>query len=167
MLFFTIIIISVALQIISNIIYKNHLKSIISNLNSSHVVVKLPGVYIIIGTIGIVVCMTFFLLSYYISPDTSDLWVRIFFILFMLLGVLIVLAALRWRIDIYRDEDCFEIRNLLKKKHIKYTDINRVEIKNNLIIVYLEKDKIHIDPFAVNVEYFLAAIREKAKKNID
>ena len=152
------VVISLTLQIISVIIYRNHLKSVKANVNSLHVVVKLPSLYIIIGITDIVVFLIFLLLSYYLSPDTAALWVRIGFILFVLLGILVVFASLRWRIDIYRDADYFEFRNLLKKKRIEYIDINNVEIKKSSITVHLDKGKFHIDPFAVNVEFFLAMI---------
>lgn len=160
------VVISLMLQTISVIVYKKHLKSIIANLNNSHVVVKLPSVYITIGTIDIVVFLAFFLLSFYISPDTSAWWVRALFVLFVLLGILVVLAAAAWRVDVYRDNDYFEIRNMLKKKRIAYEDIINVEIKKSSITVFLDKGKLRIDPFAVNVEFFLAMINVRKIKTI-
>jgi len=132
--------------------------TIIENLTAEYIVVKLPSVYFWVGFIDIIVFITFVLLSLF-SPKviaSSHNWVFAVFSFFIILGAILMISTITWRLELFRNNEYFFVRKFLKKEKIYFTDCKCYKYAQNKLIIYTDEKKYCIYPMCENFEFVLA-----------
>ena len=110
------------LGILLSSIDRRNSKEIIENLTKEHIVIRLPKAYLWVGCLDISFFVTCIFLMAWYPNETASAWVYVLFVLFALLGIVIVLETQIWKIDIFRSENYFLCRTLPFKKYmIRYS----------------------------------------------
>lgn len=145
--------IAVVLGIISYCIEKKNDEEFVKNSNREHVIVRLPDFYLWLGCISNV----FFILLVLLFQNGSEpLWVWIGYGLFLLLGFILIIERLFWKIDIFRNKDYFVYRTFFCRTHqIRYQDCIGYKTTTNTLFLKTHKKTFVIDNHAVNFEIFL------------
>ncbi len=140
-------------------IQKNNSQKLIESLHKQHVIVKLPPVYFWVGCITVIV-MTLFILAMFCFPnDSVTIWTYVAFGVFDFLGVLLVIAVLLWRIDVFKDKPYFSYRTIFGKTYtVLYSDCISCEDKTNGYVLRTHTKKIVLDMNAENIEVLLAML---------
>jgi len=139
-------------------------KERLKNEGASHVLLRMPRAYVWIGGI----CAAFFtaaLVLMLVFPiDEANLAAGIVFGVFVLIGFLLMTAALVWRIDLYIDRDYFTVRGIFGKyRQVRYADCKSCEVTQYETVVKCHKGKgrrVSIDPYVANTRYLIAMLEK-------
>ncbi len=133
---------------------------------NNQVIVTLPKIYILIGSIDILFFCICIFLSIYKSNGTATLWVWIIFGVFILLGVTIIWVTLIWKIHIFRNKNYFIYRTVFgKTMKVQYNECKEYTLKENTLVLKTNKKRLYIDMFAKNSDIFLLMLRHNNVKN--
>lgn len=144
--------------LLSNIDKRNS-KEIIKNLTKEHIVIRLPNVYLWIGCLDISFFVTCLFVMTRVSSDTATIWVNILFILFVLLGVVIVFETQIWKIEIFKSKNYFVYSPFPFKIYtIQYSNCISFKLGINSLVLKTNKQTIHIDNKATNFEFLLVML---------
>lgn len=161
------ILIPIALGLLLSCIVKSNNEEALQSLTKEHVIVHLPKAYLWVGVITFCFSGLFIFMGIFYPNGTEKAWTFFGFGLFMLLGVIIIVQTLVWRIDVFRHESYFIYRNMFgKKRKIQYMNCKSYQYKTNTVIVETDKRKIHIDDKAANFEVLLAVMSINKIKEI-
>lgn len=153
------VLISICLAFIINSIKHNNINSLIDNLTSEHIVVKLPSAYLWVGCIDVVVMLFFLICSFF--SEYRGLFVGIVFSLLAILGFVIIFATLVWKIDVFRNKDYFIYRSVFLKTHkIQYSDCIWYKFGTHDFILKTSRTIIRIDSNSINFEFLLAMLEQ-------
>lgn len=165
MQFFVRIIIPTLIPIILGFLFtnidKSNSKEIIKNLTREHIVIRLPKAYLWVGCLDISFCVACICSMILFSNETATTWVWIVFILFALLGIVIIWETQFWKIDIYKCEDYFLYRTFFLKTHkVHYSDCISYKCGDHTIVLKTNKKRFYIDTMACNVEFLLTMLTQ-------
>jgi hypothetical protein len=123
--------------------------------------VNISPMYLVVGITG----SLFFLLcilSMWIFPNgTESLFAYIVSGLFVILGIIIILYCLLWRIEY--DDESFTYRNLLGHKTIvPYSSVIRIKRKLKDVYLFTEKKRFDIIQGTIGVDDFMDMIAKHA-----
>lgn len=149
------------LGILLSSIDRRNSKEIIENLTKEHIVIRLPKAYLWVGCLDISFFVTCIFLMAWYPNETASAWVYVLFVLFALLGIVIVLETQIWKIDIFRSENYFLCRTLPFKKYmIRYSDCVSYRFLANTLVLKTRGKTFHIDAHTTNLEFLLAMLTQ-------
>ena len=162
------LLISLFLGFLYSKIYKSNSESIIENLKKDHIIIRLPKVYFLVGTLDVVVFTTFILLIKYFSPDTkSTLWLYFGFSLFVFLGIFIIVYTLMWKIDVFRNETYFNYRTIFGSTYrIQYSECISYKYTEYALTLKTVKKTLNFDSKATNIEFLGAMLTQNKVKGL-
>lgn len=153
--------IPIILGMLLSYIFKRNREEIIKNLKEEHIVIHLPKAYIWVGGIDIAFC---FLIVCF-PNDTVSTWVMLGFLGFMLLGFIIVVVNLLWKIHIFRSEEYFIYRTAFGRTYkIQYEDCEYYTNGTNILYLKTHKKGFFVDNKASNFEFLLAMLTKHKVK---
>ena len=89
------------------------------------------------------------------------------FSLFIVGGFYIILEALFFKIEIFKDEDYFVYRDfLVKTQKIYYCDCISYKCTENAFVIKTKRKKISLDIHTVNIEFLKSMLSKKSVKEI-
>ena len=158
--------ISIAVSLLFLYIDKNNQKQIIKNIGKDHITVRLPNAYLWLGCLDVLLFAYFTLMMVLFPNDTAATWVFILFSFFITIGVFIIMAALIWKIDVFKSKDYFLYRTIFFRNYtIYYSDCICYEFKGKGICLKTSFKTFQIDGNATNFEFILAMlVKNKVKE---
>ncbi len=161
------ILIAIVVWFLFSRIDKRNGEELIKNLTSEHVVIHLPKAYLWVGFLVVAVFSTFGFIMFFFPNGTEAWWVWILFSLFIIGGFYIILEALFFKIEIFKDEDYFVYRDfLVKTQKIYYCDCISYKCTENAFVIKTKRKKISLDIHTVNIEFLKAMLSKKSVKEI-
>jgi hypothetical protein len=154
--FITIILIMLFIYFLSRITKKENLNY---NVNSykEGILIKLPKIYFWIGLVGAIFFLTLTILMTIFPDGSADWWVYLIFLFFVFISLSCILAAKKWKINLYENE--FLYTTFLGNSYIfSYSDISCVTITQNAIYIKTNRKTYIADPHAIAVDAFLCKI---------
>lgn len=149
------------------LIKKKNDKISIENVEKEQVTVRLPGAYLWLGCISIIMSVLLFFLvksRFELEFILKCIVTAIFFFL----GVLLFVGTLIWRIDIYTNNDFFLYRTVIGRKYkILYSDCKFYSCDNNMLKLKTKRKKFYIDTKSVNFQYFYEMLEENNVASIE
>lgn len=140
---------------------KANSKEVEKNLTKEHIVIRLPKAYMWVGCLDISVFAAFICVMTFFPNDTAEVWVKVLFGAFILLGAVLVLATLIWRIDIFRSESYFIYRaSPFKSNKIQYSDCVSYKFVPNTLVLKTKEKTLQIDSHSTNLEFMLAMLTQ-------
>ncbi len=111
-----------------------------------------------------VVCVVFFMLLTVVMMLTADsIWALFIFLFFVLLGAILILAGVNWRVTY--DEEGFTFRNAIgRQRRYSYRDVTGICGTNQNITLYMDSRKINFDEMAVGKYEFLNRVALEYQK---
>ena len=94
-------------------ISEEHDKELLNNLKADKVILRLPKAYMVVGFCCVIVFSAFILAMLLWPNGTESVWTIAVFSFFILLGCAIILKTKIWRIELFRSEDYFIVRDFL------------------------------------------------------
>lgn len=148
--------------IIIGVVYsiaKKENKKAIQNSSDDFMKMRLPKIYIGVGVICSLFFAALFVLMTLFPNDTAEIWVGIVFIGFMLLGLLIIFASIKWKVEIYKDYMIY-FSILGRKYEFKYSEIKEVRLTQNSLKIKTDRKKFSIDAHAIGIDVILKRFNE-------
>lgn len=152
------VLIAVVVKILFSKINKDNLKDIVENQSKEHIQIRLPKVYLWVGCGVIIVFAAFIAFMILVPNDTAAAWVFVGFVVLICIGAAIVLQAMLWKIEIFRSQNYFIIRPLIKTYRVKYDDCIFYKYGTNSLTLKTKKRTFYIDTYARGFEFFLAML---------
>lgn len=149
-------------------IQESNFKELIKNQGKTHIIVRMPKAYLLVGVLTILV-FGFFLVMVCIEyqNDKSLLWVIVEFCLFILMGVVIVFGVFIWKIEIFKNEDFFLLRTFTLITHkIQYCECKSFREGRNTLVLKTQKRTFRIDRDTTNFEFFVEMLNKHKVKRI-
>ena len=142
-------------------ISEEHDKELLNNLKADKVILRLPKAYMVVGFCCVIVISAFILAMLLWPNGTESVWTIAVFSFFILLGCAIILKTKIWRIELFRSEDYFIVRDSPRKTYcISYRDCIRYRIYANSLRLETPKKRFRIDTYAVNFEFLLSMLKQ-------
>ncbi len=158
---------AICIGLLFAVIDKNNDKELIENLTKEHIVIRLPKAYIWVGVIGILFSLALIILSALFPNGTEGIFSYSVFIAFVLLGIMIVLEALFWRVDIFRHKDYFVYRTMFFKAYtIEYKDCEYYISGTNTIKLKTSSKTFRFDSKSTNIEFLLGLLGENGVREV-
>lgn len=158
----------ICIGLLSAVIGKNNDKELIENLTKDHIVLRLPKVYIWIGSIGILFFLALIILSSLFPNGTEGVFSYSVFIAFVILGIFIVLEALLWKVDVFRHKDYFVYRTMFFKTYtIEYKDCEYYIWEKNTIKIKTSNKTFRFDSKSSNIEFLLGLLNKNGVSKIN
>lgn len=122
--------------------------------------VYLPKFFVILGVIVSVV----FLIPLIITFFTGEpVWIPILFLLFSLLGIVLIIAFVNCRVEYH--EDGFTAKNFFGiKRYFTYDQVDAVKEDMHEDYLLIGKHKVMIDEYAIGGYDFIAFVRKQYRK---
>jgi hypothetical protein len=130
-----------------------------TNSKKGHIVMHLPREFRWVG-LADVILFSFFIMLMYCFPNImtggDEKWPALIFGIFILAGLLIIVATNNWRIDIFPKEEYFFIKTYLGMSYtIKFSDIISYEGASDVdIIIKTSIRKFSINKTTESIEIF-------------
>ena len=163
--------IPIILGVILKIIEKEHEQELATKNNNEFFVVRSPKIYRWIGLIDIYFFLMLFCsrLLYNHINNNINWWDYPLCGVFILLGCAIVIQTISWKIDVFRERDCFYYRTFFFRKYtVFYKDCiyYKINQRTSTLVLKTKNKKFYIDTHAINYDYFLDMLmRHKVKNN--
>lgn len=157
---FVSVLINVVLCILAYLIEKRNSRIFIGNIESEYVVVQLPRYYFCISCVSIIISVIlFFLVPHRSEPEF--ILKCVVSTIFFILGYLIYVGTLIWRIYIFLSKDYFIYRTTFGKKYkIFYRDCSSYNCDNNVLKLRTKGKRFFIDIKSENFQYFYEMLEE-------
>lgn len=140
-------------------ISKTNREEMLKNLSEEHIVIRHPKAYILLGCVSIVFFGAIIITMYLFPNETTKPWVFAAFGVFLLMGNVLILDAVIFKIDIYRSKDYFLYRNIFFRTYkIYYRDcLNCERIDKDYVLETIGK-KLRLDCDCVNIDFLISML---------
>lgn len=130
--------------------------------------VYLSPVFLIVGIVDVVFFLGLVILMWLFPNDTAEPWIFAVFGAFALLGAVLIVACLLWRIE-YNDVT-FNYRSWLgNRTTIPYSSISRIKQSSsspyNTAYLYTGKKRYSIYPYGIGAKAFLKEVSVHYRKD--
>ena len=157
------LLVTVVLGFFVNNITKKNCESLIKNLEEEHIIIRLPKIYLLIGSVTFLFC---FICLFYAITDIAPIWVVVVFSVFLFIGFFIVLKTLVWKIDVFKKNDYFLYRTIFFKTHkIRYSECTGYKINENTLTIETNKKNFRVDSRSTNIEFLVTMLTRYKVKN--
>ena len=103
----------------------------------------------------------------YSDAGTWKIWDSAWIIPFELLGIIVTVASLRWKIRLFNDKSHFIYTTWYGRSNIiKYEDIIDVNDNLNHYVIKTSNKSFNIDKHAINIEFFFTLLEQKVKEDV-
>jgi hypothetical protein len=162
-------VIPIIVGILLSYITKSNNNELLKKLSEEHLVIHLPKAYMWVGFAASSFFAICFFLMVWFPNGTGGIWVGILFWIFILLGIVIVVETLIWRIQIFRHEEYLIYRTSFGRTYrIQYKDFVYYKNGNNTLILRTNNKSFFVDNKATNFEFLMAMLTQhkiKEQKN--
>lgn len=125
------------------------------------ITVHFPRSYIAIGLIVMLFFLTCLALMEAFPNGTGSAWVAILFMFFIVLGIIIVIVGIVWKIYIFKDEDYLVYVTALGRSYkIYYNQISGYIFTRNRIKIKTQKKAFYVESEAVNIKILFEMFRK-------
>lgn len=139
------------------------------NSDNEHVFIKIPKVYILIGSIGSSPFLAL-LVGSHCFPNVivgRNIFTDIVFGFFLLLGAYLAVATMVWRIEIFRHEAYFILRTSFFRTHkIQYCDCIGYKLATDSLVLKTNSRTFRIDDNATNFKLLIKMLNLNQVKKI-
>lgn len=124
--------------------------------------IKLPRIFFIVG---IIITALFSAVSFLASFLSDSRYTFLYFLPYVILGIIIMLCCLNWEIHI--NGDIATYRNMFRRSYIfSPEEVESIRITKNVIRIKVKGRTFHktfwIDPYAMNLQSLAAFLRKNA-----
>ncbi len=159
------IVIFIVLSLVFLCIFKEEEKFLKNIKKNNYVCIYLPRTYVFVGFVAVVVFSLFLINA---IKNVEPIFVCIIFVVFILLGIVVTIASLNWKIVFCNEEDFFTYRNCFGRKYkIYYSNCIQLNENKNLIILKTTNKTFYMDPYAIGVFFLVKKINLEMNKKTD
>ena len=157
--------ITISLSALLTFILKSNEKEYVKNLNEEHIIVYLPKVYTWVGIIEALFFAALLIWMIVFPNGTGSLWAGIGLSLFIIMGLVLAVEPLIWKIRFSRHEDFFLYTTGFGRTYqVQYADIVYYKDGVNTLTLRTKRKRFFIDNKATNYQYLHTMILQKGVK---
>jgi len=122
-------------------------------------IMRLPKINVWVGVICSVFFMVLFTLMIIFPNDTASIWVGIVFIGFAVMGLMLVIISLKWKIFVHKNHIVY-ITMFGRAYNYEYSEIKSAIITQNYLIIQTIYKTLKVDIHAIGIEVILMKFHE-------